>query len=316
MSSKQLKISDRDILSSLTSGKVTEEENPRFEKNIILSSDVQLCQNVDADDSIVDEVVHYLSPASMSVISDKTATQEEYYGAYDYASPTFMQQLHEYGLHTIASYTASTSFVPSELQRTLAIVKPEAIHYQDVILRAIEYAGIKIIHKRRIHLTPEQVSEIYSQHYGSPSFPHMVIKMSVGPILSLCLGGLDVIDKWKNMIGNNNAISSEWFYPISMRKRFGLQRNIPDSLHASENLPAALKENRYFNPDSVIEPLICEEGNVTDYCNLYVNPTLLKGLSETVRVKPADPICYLANWLLKNNPFQPQYPEAIAILPT
>ncbi|KAK5649662.1 hypothetical protein RI129_000691 [Pyrocoelia pectoralis] len=277
-------------------------------------------KNFDVDFLISDydlsfgDTVHYISPASMSAISDKSTTHEEY-DTYQYSSPTFMKELHEYDLQS-GSYSVSTSGGEPQLQRTLAIVKPEAVHYEDVILRAIANAGIKLIHKRCIHLTPEQVSEIYSQHYGRPSFPHTVAEMSIGPVLSLCLGGLNVIDKWRHMIGKNNAINAEWFYPISMRKRFGLQRNIPDTLHASENLMAALKENRYFYLDGIIEPLLSDEANVADYCNLYINPTLLKGLVETIRVKPADPICYLAEWLLKNNPFQPQFSEAIATLPT
>ena len=48
---------------------------------------------------------------------------------------------------------------------------------------------------------------------------------------------------------------------------------------------------------------------VTDYCNLYVNPTLLDGLAELVRVKPIEPILYLAGWLLSHDPFQPHFTQ-------
>lgn len=59
-----------------------------------------------------------------------------------------------------------------------------------------------------------------------------------------------------------------------------------------------------------------ENEKVWDYCNLYVNTTLLDGLTELVRVKPIEPILFLAEWLLLNNPFQPRYPNEIAVLPT
>lgn len=101
-----------------------------------------------------------------------------------------------------------------------------------------------------MHLTPEQVSEIFSQHYGSAIFPHMVVSMSVGPILSLCLGAVNAVEKWKNIVGPNHTLRAEWFFPMSMRVRFGLQEAIPCALHASENLAEANKENRYVNPDS------------------------------------------------------------------
>lgn len=64
----------------------------------------------------------------------------------------------------------------------------------------------------------------------------------------------------------------------------------------------------------VLEPILSEEDRVTDYLTQYVNPTLLNGLAEIAKVKPVDPILYLADWLLKNNPYQPQLPEEIAIL--
>lgn len=66
----------------------------------------------------------------------------------------------------------------------------------------------------------------------------------------------------------------------------------------------------------VLEPIITEEGKVTDYCSLYISPTLLNGLTQLVKIKPVDPVLYLAEWLLKNNPFQPRFPPEIAVLKT
>lgn len=50
---------------------------------------------------------------------------------------------------------------------------------------------------------------------------------------------------------------------------------------------------------------------VTDYCNLYINPTLLDALAELVKVKPIEPILYLAEWLLSHDPFQPYFTQNI-----
>jgi hypothetical protein len=66
----------------------------------------------------------------------------------------------------------------------------------------------------------------------------------------------------------------------------------------------------------ILEPIISELYKVEDYCNLYVNPTLLNGLVQLVRKKPADPIIFLAEWLLINNPFQPTVPYRVAMAPT
>lgn len=53
----------------------------------------------------------------------------------------------------------------------------------------------------------------------------------------------------------------------------------------------------------------CE--NLREYLVKYIFPTLTKGLLETARVKPADPIDFLAEFLFKENPegrmFDPAY---------
>jgi nucleoside-diphosphate kinase len=47
-----------------------------------------------------------------------------------------------------------------------------------------------------------------------------------------------------------------------------------------------------------------------------VNPTLLEGLAQLCKVKPADPVVWLADWLLMNNPNKPKTDEIIAATPT
>ncbi|XP_017780693.1 PREDICTED: nucleoside diphosphate kinase homolog 5-like, partial [Nicrophorus vespilloides] len=169
---------------------------------------------------------------------------------------------------------------------------------------------------RYLHLTPEQVSEIYAKFYGSPSFPHLVVSMSVAPVLALSLSANNVIPKWRQVIGTDGSLREDWFYPISMRSRYGLQKTKANMLHGSETLKDANRENRYFYPDSILEPLPAELQKVTDYCDIYVNPTLINGLTEVVKNKPIDPVLFLADWLLMNNPFQPRLPYSIAITPT
>lgn len=108
---------------------------------------------------------------------------------------------------------------------------------------------------RTVHLTPEQVAEIYLKYYGCPSFPNMVVSMSMGPILVLSLAGINAVEKLKNLIGPYKTLKDEWFMPIHVMKRFGLHVEMTDALHASENLNEANMENRYFFPNSLFEIL-------------------------------------------------------------
>lgn len=43
---------------------------------------------------------------------------------------------------------------------------------------------------------------------------------------------------------------------------------------------------------------------------------LAKTILKCCKVKPADPILWLANWLLTNNPYKPKMPEDLTLIPT
>ncbi|CAG9823554.1 unnamed protein product [Phaedon cochleariae] len=261
------------------------------------------------------DTIHYLSPAT-------TRTGSEHEGDLSYRQfvhfrpPDFAAQQQDFDSGSASSRSsASAACDQSEPQRTLAIVKPEAVRFKDVVLRAVWEAGLKILDQRLIHLSPEQVSEIYAKHYGSPSFPHMVVTMNVSPVLVLALAGKDCVEKWKTMIGPYGVLREEWFFPYSVRSRFGILADMPDALHASENVAEGMWENRYFFPRSILEPLIIDEDKVADYVNNFVTPTLTDGLAQVVLMKPIDPIMFLAEWLLLNNPYQAKFPENVAVSP-
>lgn len=77
--------------------------------------------------------IHYLSPASLSI-----RTVHE--GDYDYQD--FLVPIHEEEIST----TSYMSCIEPEYQRTIAIIKPEAMIYKDVIMRALFFAGFNIMH--------------------------------------------------------------------------------------------------------------------------------------------------------------------------
>lgn len=76
----------------------------------------------------------------------------------------------------------------------------------------------------------------------------MVVSMSSSPILVLSLQALNAVEKWKSMIGPMGTLREEWFFPYSVRTRFGIYGDIPNILHASENFNVAKRENRYVFP--------------------------------------------------------------------
>lgn len=102
-------------------------------------------QTLDKDTTTLSEqtggTVHYISPASP--LSIRTVNEGDYY-YYDYR--TYFKYFPLEAPKILSVPSSSISCVEEELQRTLAIVRPHAMVYQDVILRAIFEAGFAFIH--------------------------------------------------------------------------------------------------------------------------------------------------------------------------
>jgi nucleoside-diphosphate kinase len=94
------------------------------------------------------------------------------------------------------------------MERTLALIKPDAVHRADEIVDAVQAAGFIVLNvrgarlperdgplpqkkkaatpgvaaafaqKRRVKLSLEQTSEFYIEHYGKDFFPHLISFMS------------------------------------------------------------------------------------------------------------------------------------------
>jgi nucleoside diphosphate kinase len=189
------------------------------------------------------------------------------------------------------------------VERTLAMIKPDAVHKSSEIEDIIQRAGFTILNKRRIHLTPEQASEFYAEHFGKLFFPSLVGYMSSGPVIALVLAREKAVQYWRELIGPTNALKAKNTHPDSLRALYGTddQRN---GLHGSDSLASAEREIRFFFSESVIEPVAVGQ-NAKDYLSQSVNPTLLKALSELCKQKPLHPVIWLADWLVHNNPNKP-----------
>jgi len=190
------------------------------------------------------------------------------------------------------------------VERTLAIIKPDALHKAEEIEDIILRSGFTILQKRRVHLTPEQASDFYAEHYGKLFFPSLVAYMSSGPVLAMVLAKEKAIPYWRELIGPTNTLKARQTHPDCLRSIYGTddQRN---GLHGSDSYASAEREIRFFFPDSIVEPIASGQA-AKDYLAKTVNPTLLKGLTQLSKEKPQDPVIWLADWLLENNPNKPQ----------
>ncbi|XP_078506809.1 nucleoside diphosphate kinase homolog 5 [Lissotriton helveticus] len=189
------------------------------------------------------------------------------------------------------------------VERTLALIKPDAIHKAEEIEDLILRSGFTIVQKRTLHLSPEQCSDFYADQFGKMFFPSLTAFMSSGPIIAMTLARHKAISYWKELLGPTNSMKAKETHPDSLRAIYGTD-DLRNALHGSNCFSSAEREIRFMFPEVIIEPIPVGQA-AKDYLSLFVNPTLLAGLTALCKHKPADPITWLANWLLKNNPNKP-----------
>ncbi|KAM4554811.1 nucleoside diphosphate kinase homolog 5 [Odontesthes bonariensis] len=197
------------------------------------------------------------------------------------------------------------------VERTLAIIKPDVIHKAEEIQDLILRSGFTVLQKRRLQLSPEQCSDFYADQYGKLFFPSLTAFMSSGPIVALTLARDDAIAHWKTIIGPASITKARETQPECLRAKYGTS-DLKNALHGSKSFHAAVKEIKFMFPNSVIEPFPSKE-ETEAYLSRYVNPVVLRGLAALCKEKPPKPCIWLADWLIKNNPNQPQICEGAIV---
>ncbi|KAF7662485.1 hypothetical protein LDENG_00234500 [Lucifuga dentata] len=190
------------------------------------------------------------------------------------------------------------------VEKTLALIKPDAIDKAEEIEDIILKSGFIILQKRRLQLSPEQCSDFYAEQYGKPLFPSLTAFMSSGPVVALSMARDNAIAHWKDIIGPVNSTKAKETHPECLRAKYGTS-DLRNALHGSESFDAAEREIKFMFPHSLIDPLPGRD-TAKEYLTRYVNPTLLHGLTELCKHKPLNPSNWLADWLIKNNPNKPQ----------
>ncbi|XP_078039747.1 nucleoside diphosphate kinase homolog 5 [Augochlora pura] len=203
-----------------------------------------------------------------------------------------------------------------DIECTLAIIKPEAVVYRKQIERCIFEEGFEVYRTRWLQLTPEHVSEFYSDKYGQLNFAHLVAYMASGPIVVHVLAKHRAVQDWRLLMGPTKVAEARLYYPDSIRARFGRRgEDFKNAVHGSCSRKEAEREIHFFFPESIVEPILKNQMAV-DHLEEVINPVITEGLSLCCKLKPAEPILWLAHWLILNNPNKPKLPQDLAMIPT
>jgi nucleoside-diphosphate kinase len=143
----------------------------------------------------------------------------------------------------------------AEVQRTLAIVKPDAAGRPGVtgqILARIEEAGLRILALKKIQLSEQVARGFYAVHRERPFYSALVEFMTSGPVVVAVLEGQGAVAKWRELMGPTNSSEAP---AGSIRGDFGtdIERN---AVHGSDAPETARVETSYFfNATEILAPV-------------------------------------------------------------
>jgi len=216
---------------------------------------------------------------------------------------------------TVGGLTTTMGYLPpNQLEQTLAVVKPDAILKAEEIITIIHREGFTVLQARRVKLTAEQAASFYQDKYDTPWFSGSVENLSSGQCLAMVLSGPGAVRHWYNLVGPQTWEERSKL-PKCLGFQYGVKENDPkNAVHGSATSEDALRELHFFFPELIVEPTIATN-LASHYLNQNVHPVLTVGLSKLVRERPDDPVIWLADWLLANNPNKPKESDTIQANP-
>jgi nucleoside-diphosphate kinase len=130
------------------------------------------------------------------------------------------------------------------MERTLAIIKPDAVQRQlvGVIISEIEMNKFTIAAIRTMRLTVDQAALFYQEHQAKPFYESLVAYTSSGQLFALVLEKKDAVEEWRQLMGPTDPAKAG---QLTLRKRFAIdiQKN---SVHGADSLATAAREIDFF----------------------------------------------------------------------
>lgn len=145
---------------------------------------------------------------------------------------------------SIQNSIASENISSHNLQRTLSIIKPDAVKHKkiDQINAKFQKNGLKIISQKKITLTREQAESFYAEHRGRKFFKDLIEFMTSGPSVIQVLEGNNAVKLNRKIMGATNPQKAE---QGTIRHEFGtnVQQN---AVHGSDSEENAKREIEMF----------------------------------------------------------------------
>lgn len=187
------------------------------------------------------------------------------------------------------------------IEKTLALIRPEAMCYREAIVKRLLAAGFKILCTTIVKLTIEQASELYGKSDGD--YPLMIGSLCAEPVQAMCLAKPQAIAELQALMG---CFGSRW--PGSLRAKFADGAGVQGAaILGSRDAEHARSEIQFFFPAVSVDPVPMDRQAQWLYLSTHVYPQLMAGVYEMCKRRvpvPGDAAVQLADWLWEKNPRQ------------
>ena len=154
------------------------------------------------------------------------------------------------------------------IQRSLVVCKPDAVQRGIVgeILQRFERVGLKIVGMKMVMPDEEQ----YEKHYeeigqmitrrGEQTFRYNLAYMMTGPVVAICLEGVEAVPLVRKIVGPTEPKSAEMgtirgdYAHMSFGYSDAKGMGVPNLIHASGSIDEAKKEIKlWFEEDELYD---------------------------------------------------------------
>ncbi|XP_040449983.1 nucleoside diphosphate kinase 7 isoform X3 [Falco naumanni] len=137
----------------------------------------------------------------------------------------------------------------SRKERTLALIKPDAVPKIGELIDIIINAGFTITKAKMMVLSRKEAADFYVDHQSKPFYNELLQFITSGPIVAMEILGDDAVCKWKTLLGPANSAVAQSDAPDSIRVNFG-HDGLRNAAHGPDSVASAAQELELFFPSS------------------------------------------------------------------
>uniref|UniRef100_A0A8C5NY73 Nucleoside diphosphate kinase homolog 7 n=1 Tax=Jaculus jaculus TaxID=51337 RepID=A0A8C5NY73_JACJA len=137
----------------------------------------------------------------------------------------------------------------SRKEKTLALIKPDAISKAGEIIDIINKNGFTITKLKMVTLSRKEATDFHVDHQSRPFYNELIQFITSGPVLAMEILRDDAICEWKRLLGPANSGVARTDAPESIRALFGTD-GIRNAAHGPDSFASAAREMELFFPSN------------------------------------------------------------------